>query len=87
MIFSLTKFTSTKSQLVDNEVANLPDIVESPDENIKSDRLERMVKRRREKHGQIWSGFKRELGAEMSAFHDKIEELLLALRSKLNLNR
>ena len=67
-------------------MANLPDIIESRSDQ-KSDRLEKMVRRRREKHEKIVSYFHASLSAEMSKFDEKIEQLLMALRSKLNLNR
>ena len=67
-------------------MANLPDIVENRSDQ-KSDRLEKMVRKRREKHDRIISTFHASLSAEMSKFDEKIEQLLMALRSKLNLNR
>ena len=66
-------------------VANLPD--QLPDKvHHRSERIERMIQRKRDRHQTIVNAFYGKMKHEMSFYNSKIEDLINALKSTLSVN-
>lgn len=76
---------SDENEKMSDLVANLPD--QLPDKVYhRSERIERMIQRKRDRHQTIVNAFYGKMKHEMSFYNTKIEDLIKALKSTLSVN-